>query len=93
MTPQSSKIRLSVPGYICENLWRRTSALFKSPLAWYDHCNPLDRSTDASNAYKQHPTCDIMYTLLEDRDLQKGGNLGNDDGDVNENGKKAIGLD
>ena len=34
-----------------------------------------------------------MYTLLEDRDLQKGGNLGNDDGDVNENGKKAIGLD
>ena len=34
-----------------------------------------------------------MYTLLEDRDLQKGGNLSNDDGDVNENGKKAIGLD
>ena len=34
-----------------------------------------------------------MYTLLEDRDLQKGGHLSNDDGDVNENGKKAIGLD
>ena len=34
-----------------------------------------------------------MYTLLEDRHLQKGGNLSNDDGDVNENGKKAIGLD